>query len=91
MAEVRELVFTIHLPCGCKHLLFNLRAGDRSWSFTIAWDFYRRGKRYPFPVRITPRIHYEANMGAVESDWNDRHKQCCGWTPQSHCGKFEGQ
>jgi hypothetical protein len=61
----------------------NLRVGDQNWNLTVCWDFYRRW-------RIHPYFHYEPNRTAIEEDWNNRHKACCGWSPQSHCGRFEG-
>lgn len=69
---------------------FNLRVNECNWHLTIAWDNYRKGKRYPFPVRVTPYFSYQPDLNAIENDWNSRHAACCGWTPQSHCGRFEG-
>lgn len=90
MAKVRELVLTIHLPDYTQSLSVNLRAGDRNWNLSLAWDFYRWGRRYLFPVRITPYFRYEPNMTVIDAAWNNRHNECCGWGQQSHCGRFEG-
>jgi hypothetical protein len=73
-----------------KAVSFNLRVNNRNWHLTLAWSDYRKGKRYPFPVRVTPYFSYQPDLNAIESDCENHHKDCCGWTPTSHCGRFEG-
>ena len=77
------VTFQLYINRSYHSASLNLRVGKRSWNLTITWNFYKRW-------RITPYFHYHPNMAAIEADWDNRHKDCCGWTLYSHCGRFEG-
>ncbi|MGB0107791.1 MAG: hypothetical protein WBP52_04765, partial [Terriglobales bacterium] len=57
---------------GSGELVFNFAVNEtRNWRLAITWSFWRAGRRYLIPVRLTPYFSYQPNMKALQGDWDN--------------------
>jgi hypothetical protein len=72
----------ITLMRSCYAIGLNIRRGTHSYNWSISKPSI---KHKWFWFCHQPRID------KIEVEWDNRHQQCCGWSPTSHCQRYEGQ
>jgi len=77
-------------------LIFSLRVNNASWQVSVSTWFPKiiglRKDRVAGRFRWHKMFYFThcRDIAERDVDWDNRHASCCGWSPTSHCGRFEG-